>query len=150
MTYLTPSQAKDEAYTLVTTKFAEWVGVTPFDVDVRFQGKVRADRPTDLWVRLSMQQVQSVLSSFVATQDTGDKQQFETSGLIYAQVNAAMTFEDSFAIGDLIATAIRDILRSADTPSGMWFRNARFTEVPDDGEFYKWNVVAEYEYDEQA
>ncbi len=150
MTYLTPVTAKDEAYTLVSDAFAAYLATTDYDVDIRYQGNAKKERPTDYWVRFSMQQVQSPQRAFVHTEDGADKRVYETSGLIFAQVNAAISSEDSFRIGDLLATALRDILRDADTPSGMWFRNARFNEIPASNEFYKWNVVAEYEYDEQA
>lgn len=146
---LTPTTAKDEAYTFVTDGLNTFFETFDTEVDVRYQGKMRKDRPTDAWVRFSMQQVTSPLKAFVHSEDGADKQSFETSGLFFGQVNVAINLEDAFRIGDLLATRLRDMLRSASTPSGMWFRNSRFNEIPSDGEFYKWNVIAEYEYDEQ-
>jgi hypothetical protein len=150
MPYLTPVTAKDEAYEMVTASFTDWLLSVGKDCDIRYQGKASAERPADYWVRLSMQQVLSPQRGFVLTEDNADANVFETSGLIFGQLNAAISAEDSFRNGDLMATAIRDILRQSSTPSGMWFRNARFNELPDDGQNYRWNVIAEYEFDEKG
>lgn len=146
MGYLTPVAAKDEAYALVTAG----IEASGLACDIRYQGKVDNDPTGDYWVRLSMQQVLSPQRGFILTEDAADVNVFETAGLIFGQLNAAISAEDSFRNGDLLASAIRDILRQTSTPSGMWFRNARFNELPNDGQYYRWNVIAEYEFDEKG
>jgi hypothetical protein len=150
MIHLNPVTAKDELFKLLTDRFKVYLVANNIACDIRYQGKLRKDVPSVCWVRISMQQVISPLKAYINNQDGADNQIFETSGLIFAQVNVAMSSLDGFRLGDLLATELKAILRSAETPSGMWLRNARFNELPSDGEFYKWNVVAEYEYDEQS
>jgi hypothetical protein len=149
MVYLTPTDAKEVAFDFVTEATEAFLIAADFpQVELRYQGKPDVDRSPDMFVFFSMQQVQSPLRAFVNTEDGIDTNVYETSGLIFAQVNVVMTFADGFHYGDLLATAIRNILRDADA-SGMKFLNARFNELPNTVEYFKWNVVAEYEYDER-
>lgn len=150
MTYLTPASAKDEIYGLVTTAFNAWLADAGETCELRYQGRAKATKTLPLFVHFSMQQVLSTLKAFVQTEDRNDKKVYETSGLFFAQVNVGMAEQDSFRRGDLIATALRDMVRDVDTPSGVSLRNARFNELPSDTQSYRWNVIAEYEYDEAA
>jgi len=149
MAYLTPTEAKDEAYGLVTSLFTDWLTANDQVCEIRYQGKIYKDEPQGTYVRLSMQQVLSPQRGFLHIEDGSDSAVFETAGLFFCLVHVPMAMEDGFRNGDLIATALRNTMRSTDTGSGMWFRNARFNELPSDGQFYKWNVIAEYEFDER-
>lgn len=143
----TPSIARDEVFQFFTSEFVN----LPIECELLYQGKVSPNKPRNFWARLSMTQVLSSQSAFVLTDEPGQcPHEYETSGLIYVQVFAPISAEDSFAFGDLLATKARDIFRRAGTPSGVWFRNARYNELPvrpNDTE-YRWNVVVEYEYNE--
>ena len=147
-THLTPVTAKDDLYSFVNAAFAAYLVASGEACEVRWQGKAKPNEPGNVWVRFSMQQVLSPLRGFIETQDSADLTVYETAGLFFAQVNVAMSEADSFRRGDLLATALRDMVRDKNTPGGIWLRNARFNEIPSDAQFYKWNVVAEYEYDE--
>lgn len=149
MPYMTPVQAKDEAYELITNLFNDWLIANDQVCEIRYQGKINKTEPGTAFVLLSMQQVLSPQRGFLHTEDGADSGVFETAGLVFGQVHVPMASEDAFRNGDLIATALRNIVRQTDTGSGMWFRNARFNELPSDGQFYKWNVIAEYEFDER-
>lgn len=148
MTHLTPITAKDELYKFVHDRFAAYLATNNVTCEIRWQGKLEAANVSNVWVRFSMQQVLSTLKAYAEKNDESDDRVYETSGLFFAQVNIAMSEADSFRRGDLLATALVGICRDADTPSGLWLRNVRFNELPSDGQFYKWNVIAEYEYDE--
>jgi hypothetical protein len=142
-----PVLAREEVFELFTLKFK------PLAVPcaITYQGKVTKEKPRSYWVHLSMTQVTSGQSGFVLTDDeTESPASFETSGLIQVQVFAPLSAEDSFHNGDLLAQRATDIFRGAGTASGVWFRNARYNELPfrpNDAE-YRWNVVVEYEFDE--
>lgn len=144
-----PSLARDEVFGFFTAGFVD----LPKPCDLRYQGKINPVAPRGYWARISFQQVMSGQSAFAVDNTPNGEcpQVFETSGLIYVQVFAPITERDAFHFGDLLATKARDIFRSAGTPSGVWFRNARANELPfraNDTE-YRWNVVVEYEYDER-
>lgn len=148
MAYLTPVTAKDELYGFINDRFITWLQQNDEVCTLRWQGKLKVAETEPLYVHFSMQQVLSPLKAFVRTDDRADVKMYETSGLIFGQVNVAMAEADGFRRGDLIATALRDMLRDAETPSGIWLRNSRFNELPNDVQYFKWNVIAEYEYDE--
>jgi hypothetical protein len=142
-----PVLAREEVFELFTAEFK------PLSVQcaIEYQGKVAKSKPRSYWVRLSMTQVMSGQSGFVLTDEpTPSPASFETSGLVQVQVFAPLSAEDSFHNGDLLAQKATDIFRRAGTASGVWFRNARYNELPfrpNDTE-YRWNVVVEYEFDE--
>lgn len=148
MVAMTPVQAKDEAYSLFDDAFKAWIDGQPFDCEARYQFGNDPSEPGQAFIYMSMQQVTSVLACYIASEDGPDLPQYQTDGLIFGMVNIAKAEEDAGRKGDLIATAARNILRGARTPSGMWIRNARFNEVPSDDQYYKWRVVAEYTFDE--
>ena len=47
-----------------------------------------------------------------------------------------------------LSKIISDAYEGAATPSGVWFRNVRINEVGPDGEWYQFNVSADFTYDE--
>lgn len=144
-----PTDARDEVFGLFTDRWAAGTVLDPMP-EIRYQGKERGAVPKEYFVRLSMQQVGSPQAAFVMTEEPdASPAVFETYGLIFVQVFAPMSAEDSWRIGDLLATFARDIFRRVETPSGVVFRNARFNELDNDGKHYRWNVKVEYEYNER-
>lgn len=148
MPTLTPAQAKDEIYTIVNVGTRNYIDGIGLDCQLRFQGKENPESTPACYVRFSLQTVLSPLKAYAVKDEGSNSRIYETAGLFFASVNIEMSVADSFRTGDLLATAIRDMVRDVDTPLGVWLRNARLNELPSDGQYYKWNVVAEYEYDE--
>jgi len=144
----TPSQARDETYRLFTDAWKASNLRNPMP-EIRYQGKEKGEIPTGAYVRISMQQVTSPQSAFVIGDDPGETPiQYTTHGLVFVQLFVPASERDGFFNGELLATFGRDIFRAARTPSGVWFRNSRFNELDPEGSKLRWNVKAEYEYDE--
>lgn len=144
-----PQTAREEIYEKFTN---EWLGLDVIDPmpAIRYKGKEKADIPEGYWVRISTQLVTSDQAGFVMTEGAGQSPAaFDSYGLIFVQVFAPRKAEDSYAIGELLATAARDIFRSVETASGVWFRNTRFTEQKSTDKEWSWLVKAEYEFCER-
>jgi hypothetical protein len=143
-----PTNARDEIFRHFTDNFDASAIVDP--VVIRYQGFERGEVPKKYWVRLSSQQVTSPQSAHIMTDEPGASPvAYDTNGLVFVQVFAPMSEEDSYRKGELIATLARDIFRAVETPSGVWFRNARFNELDPDGKHYRWNVKVEYQFSER-
>lgn len=146
--FTNPLDARDEMFALFA---AGWEATDVLDTppEIRWQGKEKGDIPPGYFVRVYTIGVKSEQRGFLQRDDPGASPPvFDTCGMIYASVFAPMSAEDSFRNGELLARAGRDIFRSAETPSGVWFRNARYVELPNDGKHYGWNVIVEYEFSE--
>lgn len=144
----TPAQARDEVYTLFTDAWKASDLRDPMP-GIRYQGKEKGDVPEGAFVRISMQQVTSPQSAHTMPDGPGASGvQFTTHGLIFVQVFIPASERDGFHNGELLATFARDIFRARETPSGVWFRNARFNELDPEGSKFRWNVKVEYEYNE--
>jgi len=140
---------RDDVFELFTDRFD--VSEIVAKCIIRYQGKEKGEEPKrDYWVRISTSEVGSPQVAFAMTPEPdASPSVYESFGLVFVQVFAPMSEEDSFHNGDLIAKAARDIFRRVETPSGVTFRNARFNELDNDGKFYRWNVKVEYEYTER-
>lgn len=144
----TPAQARDEVYTMFTERWTSGTLRDPMP-ELRYQGKEVGSPPADAYVRLSMQQVTSPQTAHTMPEGPGASgAQFTTYGLIFVQVFMPTSERDGYFKGELLATFARDIFRNAETPSGVWFRNARFNEIEPEGSKHRWNVKVEYEYNE--
>lgn len=153
-----PSLARDESARLFTEAFApaaELIVGAP--VEIRYQGVLHAISgqalkpvdPAKYWVRFSMRGVLSRASAFVLSDDPVPSQmEFETNGLAFVQVFAPMIEVDGFAQGLLLAELAQAIFRRTETPSGVVFNNVRINELADDTKAWRWNVIAEYEFNE--
>jgi hypothetical protein len=148
-----PIVARDEMFQLFDDGWEaiDWEGArhTIAQPEVRWQGKEKHDAPIpeSYFVRVATRQAGSPLGGFM--QDDGPSPKvYDTFGNLFVQVFAPMDGEDSYRQGELLAIAARDIFRGVQTPSGVWFRNARYVELDDDKKFYRWNVIVEYEFSE--
>ncbi len=52
--------------------------------------------------------------------------------------------------GRLLAVVARNAFRGKKTSGGVWFRNVTIKELDPEDSFYRLNVIAEYEYDEES
>ncbi len=144
----TPSEARDEVYTMFTDAWTASDLRDPMP-EIRYQGREKGAVPAGAFVRLSMQQVRSPQSAHTMPADPGASgTQYTTYGIIFAQLFVPASERDGFFNGELLATFARDIFRNVETPSGVWFRNARFNELEPDGSKLAWAIKVEYEYNE--
>lgn len=147
--FANPVEAGDEMRQLFKDGWEALTIVTPVP-EVRWHGKEKkADPiPDTYFARFAIRGVGTDHAGFMENGEGASPQVFDSFGNVFVQVFAPIDAEDSYRQGELLAIAARDIFLGNDTPSGVWFRNVRYVELDDDGKFYRWNVVAGYEFSE--
>jgi|SRR6185369_4678051 hypothetical protein len=143
--FTSPIDAADEMRNLFKTGWNALTIVTPTP-EIRWRGKEKGSLPTTYFARFVIRGAGTDGAGFMENGEGPSPQVFDSFGNVFVQVFAPIDAEDSFRNGELLAIAARDIFLGASTSGGVWFRKARYSEVDDDGKFYCWNVVAEYEF----
>ncbi len=152
--------ARDEMFQLLLDAEAVLTDLLPDDVvfEMRWQGIETPEEMSDadkqmvgkFWTRANTMVVASRQSAHMMTEEPlGSPAEWETVGQIIVQVFAPRNVTDAYNIGDLLAGAIADIYRNVETASGVWFRLATAKEVPAEASFWRWNVTAEFEFNER-
>ncbi len=141
--FASPIDARDEMFELFETNFdVSAILATP--PVMLWQGKPEPKTPPVGYnCRVSTKGAGTDLAAFKDRDLV-----YDTYGNLFVQVQAPIGEEDSYRKGELIAIAARDIFLGVQTPGGVWFRNARYVELDDDGKFYRWKVTVEFEFSE--
>lgn len=148
---LTPSEARDEMFSLFSVAWAtDAPAIAGYAPEVRWQGKEEPAAPdaSKFWVRVSTQHVFEEQKS-LTTEVTGQgKRRYEVSGLIFVQLFCPKSNPRATEQGYLLAQVARAAFRGKSTPGNVWFYNVRINELPEEDQFYRFNIIGEYEYDE--
>lgn len=112
---------------------------------VEEQGKIEGLRH---WARASTQTVIAEQTSLAMNVGEEGKIRYTESGLVFIQLFAPKSDGNGQYIGGLLAQVARSAFRKTSTDNCVWFRNARINELDPEDLFYRFNVVAEFEYDE--
>lgn len=145
------TQARDEMFALVKTAWdagtAAIVGYVPYVhwQGVEVQGKQDGSK---YWARVSKQTVDSEQTSLSMNVGEEGKRRYNEYGIIFIQLFCPKSQGDAEAKGGELAEFARAIFRGVSTENCVWFKNARINEVPAEDLFHRFNVVAEFEYDE--
>lgn len=100
------------------------------------------------WARWSRQ---SISAHQTTLRDGVNGKRYSDEGLIFVQVYAPMEIATASQKGEQLAMLIRESMRSlgsANNPHAIVFTNLRINELAPDNKSYRWNVVAEYKYDD--
>lgn len=150
MTTVTDEQAYNEINRVIQVNWdagiAALSGATPNEL--RFKGAEKGDPADGFWGFVSQQIVEQTLASF-SDQDTlgQSKRRYRTYGNAFVQVFAPKGIYDAHRLGRAIASMVRDGFRAWGQQGNVTFLNMQYSPLPDDGEAYRWNVTAEFEYD---
>lgn len=152
MTVMAPSNARREMF----ARLADcWDAKAPAIVqgpapEIRWQGEEEGPLPGGLkfWARCSTAGVDTAQSGFSTDEVGQNGARFTTTGVIIVQVFAPMKNRGSYAKGELLAALAQRTFMAAHTPSGVWFRRPRINELDNDGTWYRWNVIADYTFDQ--
>lgn len=146
--------ARQEMFDLFKTEFAApalvLCGYAP---EIREQGKEIGFKPPvdKFWLRLSTKNVSGSMTAFIASEDVGQSpKEFTNFGLMFVQIFAPMSEAEGFDVGGKLGEVAKAIFQNAETSSSVWFRNAALNELNSDGKWYPFNVVVEYQFDEQV
>jgi hypothetical protein len=72
---------------------------------------------------------------------------FRREGLVIVEIHSP--FGEGLANGDLLSKVALDAFEGNTTASGeIWFRNARLSEIGQDGDWHISTVMVDFEYDE--
>lgn len=148
---MAPPTARREVFALFAAGFAaEAATIVGSAVDVRYQGVEDPTPPGALeyFVRASTQLADTGQSGFVVAEHAAKGVRFTTDGVAIFQVFAPMKSPGAYAKGELLASLVQRIFMSAETPSGVWFRRPRINELENDGTWYRWNVLTDFQFDQ--
>lgn len=143
-----PIDARDELFALFWAGWEANANVVALSVETRWQGKDKGDIPDGYWARVSTQGVGTDPGGFLQNGVGASAQVYDTFGHMFVEVFAPMSGEDAHRNGELLAIDARNIFMATETLNGVWFRRARYVEVPNDGKHYRWKVTVEYEFSE--
>lgn len=141
-------EAIDEMFALANNAFAAnssaVVGYVP---DIRWPGVQEVGTPdaSKFWARVSQQ---TVIEEQTTLADESGKRRYTASGLIFVQLFCPKADVAAMDKGRKLAVIARNAFRGKTTSGKVWFRNARINELEPEESAYRFNVVAEYEYDE--
>lgn len=144
----TYEQAVDQIFTIFN---ADWIseatsilGYTP---SVFWPGVEEIDAPdlSRYWARASQQTVTDEQAS-LRNGECG--QRYTSTGIVIIQIFCPKRDVFGMTNGRLLSTLARDSFRGNATDNKIWFRNSRILELDPEVNWYRFNVVAEYEYDE--
>ncbi len=127
-----------------SAKTSSVVGYVP---DIRWQNVEEPSIPdgSKFWGRVSTQTVFEEQTSLAGNES---KKRYTSSGLVFVQIFCPKSNAQANEFGKKLAEVARNSFRGKSTPSKVWFRNARINELSPEDLFYRFNVVAEFEYDE--
>lgn len=147
-----PQIARKEIFALLD---AGWTAGAPAIMggvpQVRYQGVEERTLPgaVEYWARASTQMVTTGQRAHQMNPTPGQSPVvFETNGVILIQIFAPMKNRDSYAKGELLAELAQCMFMATETVSGVWFRNPRINELENDGTWYRWNVIVDYQFNQ--
>ena len=147
---ITYEEAIDEIFGIFNAAWlAESAAVAGYIPEVRWPGVEEPEKPdlAKFWARVSQQTVIEGQSS-LRNGDAG--QRYTTDGLVFVQIFCPKSDSLGMTNGRKLAIIARNGFRGNATSGQVWFRNARINELPPEENWYRFNVVAEYEYDENG
>lgn len=129
---------------------AETLAIVGYVPEVRWQYVQEPETPdgSKFWARVSVQTVLESQATFSNDAAKPWQKRYTSSGLVFVQIFCPKSNQLSGEIGRKISEIARNSFRGALTPSNVWFKNARISEAAPEELFYRFNVVAEFEYDE--
>ena len=106
---------------------------------------VRGDKPTTTapWARASLRNVTGRQAT-LANHD--GVRRWRRDGILTIQIFVPLG--EGLQEGYSLSKVVTDALEGTSTPSAVWFRNVSVNEIGPDGEWFQFNVLAEFTYDE--
>lgn len=100
------------------------------------------------WCRVSVQSANETQACFSSYDDTPNKKRYNCSGLVFVQIFCPKSNAKAAELGRSLAQIAKKAFRGKSTADGVWFRNVRINELAPENLFYRFNIIAEFEYDE--
>lgn len=150
---ITQVEARGEVFALFKESWdVETEAIAGYVPHVEYQGV--QPRPTPdtekHWARISIQTVGENQTSLSTSEGAAGQKRYTAYGLIFVQIFSPRSLNNGFDKGLQLADIAKNAFRGKTTPGKIWFRNVRVNELEPENSFYRLNVVAEFEYDEQG
>ncbi|QBZ71726.1 minor tail protein [Pseudomonas phage KP1] len=144
-------EVDDEINTLFKTAWdLNSSAVAGYIPEVRWQGLETTELPdgSKFWCRVSKQTLEEEQATLSNCEGAPGKKKYTADGLIFVQLFCPKSNSRSFQLGQKLAKIARNAFRGKSTPGGVWFRNVRINELDPENLYHRFNVIAEFEYDE--
>lgn len=146
------SQANGELYKPIKDilESVEIVTLFGYAIDVRWPNNEKLENPTSdkIWVRVSRQTVSNPQTAIQNNYRGQSARKYTNYGLLFVQLFSPKTNGVYPKVEKLAETLLKNAFRGKSTEHCITFRNARMSEVTPENDWYRLNVVTEYEYDE--
>lgn len=146
---LTPQNARKELFALVEAEWTSKAGaIAGYVPEIRYQGVEEGTLPgaDKYWMRASTQTVTTQQRGHRMPEAGISQPVYDNFGFITLQIFAPMKSVDSYAKGELLAELGQCMFMASETGGSIWFRNPRIRELDHDGTWYRWNVIADYQF----
>lgn len=143
--------ATDDIFGLITKTVKQHsVAVIGYEPEIRFQGVPEKDMPgvDKVWLRASIQTVDEQQKTFSTCEGGAGKKLYTSYGLVFVQMFIPKTKNGVWTKGTILASILRNAFRGSKSGNGVWFRNPRVEELTPEADFFRINVVSEFEYSE--
>lgn len=148
---ISQQNARKEMFALVDAAWQAGAGAIVGTVpEVRYQGVEKKDLPgaDKYWMRASTQNVMTKQKGHSLPVAGVSDVVYQTEGFITLQIFAPMNSPAAYAKGELLSALGQRMFMASETPGAVWFRNPRIRELDNDGTWYRWNVIADYQFDQ--
>jgi len=143
MSFATRRAAIDEILGLFR---AAWLGAGQTDDRVKYDNVGKSSLPPSgltPWARVILRHTTAGQGSLSGPQGT---RMFERQGILTIQIFVPPGKGLAEAVD--LPKIIQDAYEGEETANGAWFRDVVVNEIGPDGDFYRTNVIALFEYDE--
>lgn len=143
--------ATDDIFGLITkTTLQQSMAMIGYEPELRFQGVPESTMPgTDkVWMRASLQTVDESQKTFSTCEGSPGKKLYTSYGLVFVQIFIPKNINGMWIKGTTFAAVLRNAFRGSKSGEGVWFRNSRIEELAPEADFFRINVVSEFEYSE--
>lgn len=147
---LTPQEARKEMLAKVNTCWQAGAGsIVGYVPEIRWQGIEKANLPgaDKFWMRAGTTNVTTRQSGHqMPDAPNGSPVVYDTYGFITLQIFAPMKGGEGWSKGELLSELGQRMFMASETGGGIWFRNPRILNLNNDGTWYRWNVIADYQF----
>jgi hypothetical protein len=142
--------ARKEIFALIAAAWVDAEGIVDYPPEIRWQGIEESDLPGSnlYWMRASTQNVMTTQVGHAMPEVGVSDVIYRTVGFVTLQIFAPMNIRGSYAQGELLSGLGQRMFMASETASAVWFRNPRIRELANDGTWYRWNVIADYQFDQ--
>lgn len=99
------------------------------------------------WLRVFQRTVMERQTALGRVQNDNGRQ-YRTDGLLFIHLFCPIVDKAAVTEGRRLANEIKNHFRALQTTNGVLFANTYIDELPMDGDWYRFNIIAQYNYEE--